>query len=124
MSETPKFDPDWPHDHVFCAGKERYPARLVDWRRVSRDGLCLVFMVKDKSGSEYAYYARPDGTLGASYFENAPVPKVKRSGWINIRPGDCDGVRAVGRIYRTKEDAEAYPGAIDTIEIHWEEDAP
>ena len=82
---TPKrnFDPDWPHGHVTAA--DGFPARIVC--RDAKGDLPIVALVQYRENDETPRSFAADGRArGEAAFSlvNAPAPKKRLRGWVNI----------------------------------------
>lgn len=106
------FDPDWPHGHVVGG----CPARIIC---TDKAGDCPIVALVMLDRVEHTYFFSRDGfSTGGVKIYNAPAPKKRITGWLNIYPNLVSSY-----LRETRHDADRYsdPSRIACIYIDFEE---
>lgn len=110
MRPLSEFDPAWPHGHVTRDGK---PARIAIKLKNAQYAYGVVYATSD--GQEIVSHYTADGRFCAgsadhlSDLVNAPAPKRRIQGWVNLWAHDARGFE-VGAVFATKALALAAAG--------------
>lgn len=94
-TSTADFDPDWPHGHIYNGKSARIIAK-------DAKGTHPIIALIDFRKYEMVQYFDADGVGSFEHrLTNAPAPKKRIHGWINIYPSTCSG------LYDTRERADS-----------------